>query len=146
MVSIFREIWPTNFEIHGEFAYLTDLKQNYLSETGTLTQKEHSANRYLLGLRYLTESDITTIVEYYHNGAGFFRIGIGAFLSIGCQCKYTTAQYRSRHFFTRQPKIFPIWDMAAPRSGRNYLYLKTQSERSIRYPLFYAGRNRHSEP
>lgn len=112
-----------NFEIHGEFAYLSNFRQNYLSEAGTLTQKERSANRYLLGLRYLTESDITTIVEYYHNGAGFSESELGRFyrlvadantqlLSAGADTLYQAAKNISNMGY------------GSPQVGRNYLYLK----------------------
>lgn len=45
----------SNFEIHGEFAFVN----------------EYDAKSYLFGIRYLTKLDTTFIVEYYHNGTGF---------------------------------------------------------------------------
>ncbi|MDP8208396.1 MAG: hypothetical protein P9L92_17145 [Candidatus Electryonea clarkiae] len=113
----------SNFEIHGEFARLTDLKQNYLSETGTLYNRELSAIRYLLGMRYLTESDITTIIEYYHNGAGFSESELERFyqliddadaqlLNTGTDALFQTAKNISKMGYS------------SPQSGRNYLYMK----------------------
>ena len=54
----------SNFEVHGEFAYLTKIKQTYLSKTGAIIERERSIKKYLLGLRYLSENDITTIIEF----------------------------------------------------------------------------------
>ncbi|MCK4890362.1 MAG: hypothetical protein KAS97_10560 [Candidatus Aminicenantes bacterium] len=47
----------SNIEVHGEVSYIPDLKQS-------------ERVSYLLGLRFLTKSDITFIFEYYKNGRG----------------------------------------------------------------------------
>lgn len=47
----------SNVEVHGEVAYIPDLKQS-------------ERVSYLLGSRFLTRSDITFIFEYYKNGRG----------------------------------------------------------------------------
>ena len=61
----------TNIEIHGEWAHLTETTRPVVSATGTVTPVTQSANNYLLGARYLTENELTAIVEYYYNGAGY---------------------------------------------------------------------------
>ena len=61
----------TNFEIHGEFAFINDYKKNYIDRNGNNFRKEYDAKSYLLGIRYLTELDTTYIIEYYHDGTGF---------------------------------------------------------------------------
>ncbi len=113
----------TNFEIHGEFAYFTNLKQNYLSETGTLTQKERSVNRYLLGLRYLTESDITTIIEYYHNGAGFSESELERFYQLVADANTQLLNTGTDTLFQIAKNISNM-GYGSPQVGRNYLYLK----------------------
>ena len=60
-----------NFEIHGEFAYLEDVRRRTLTpdcKPGPSTFEDTTS--YLLGLRYRSKNDITTLLEYYHNGAG----------------------------------------------------------------------------
>ena len=52
----------TNFEIHGELAFINDAKEKVLNS---------SSKGILVGLRYLTNLDTTYIIEYYHNGHGF---------------------------------------------------------------------------
>lgn len=61
----------TNFEIHGEFAFINDYKKKFIDSNGTNFEKEYDAKNYLIGIRYLTEKDATYILEYYRNGAGF---------------------------------------------------------------------------
>ncbi|NOR26677.1 MAG: hypothetical protein GQ542_20265 [Desulforhopalus sp.] len=113
----------SNFEIHGEFAYLTDLEQNYLSETGTLTKRELSAERYLLGLRYLTESDLTTIIEFYHNGAGFSESERGRFYQLVADADTQLLNTGTDTLFQTAKNISNM-GYGSPQVGRNYLYLK----------------------
>ena len=61
----------SNFEIHGELAYVKDVAQRRI--TGDCRQRPARSKdvwSYLLGLRYRTEDDATFIAEYYFNGAG----------------------------------------------------------------------------
>ncbi len=61
----------TNFEIHGEAAYVRNSRKNVLDAGGNSRLIEEDVTSFLVGLRYLTDFDLTTIVEYYHNGAGY---------------------------------------------------------------------------
>ncbi|MBW2650653.1 MAG: hypothetical protein JRC66_06530, partial [Deltaproteobacteria bacterium] len=65
-----RNITP-NFEIHGEFAYIDNITKKTVDPAGKSTHTTYDAESYLLGIRYLTESDTTFICEYYRNAAGF---------------------------------------------------------------------------
>jgi len=105
----------TNFEVHGEFAYLTKIKQTYLSKTGTIIKHERSVKKYLLGLRYLSESDITTIIEFYHNGNGFSETELDTF--------YQLVDDTGIQFFSSGNNTL-LQLAESPQAGRNYLYLK----------------------
>lgn len=61
----------TNFEIHAEWAYLSEVTKTIVDNTGAISTEKNSANQWLLGLRYLTENDTTLITEYYNNEAGY---------------------------------------------------------------------------
>lgn len=61
----------TNLEIHGEYAYVRNARKTTLDANGNMAAVEADAQSYLAGIRHLTTFDLTTIVEYYHNGAGF---------------------------------------------------------------------------
>ncbi len=61
----------SNFEIHGELAFIDDHKKRFIDSDGAVFDKEYDATSYLLGLRYLTKSDTTYIFEYFHDATGF---------------------------------------------------------------------------
>jgi len=52
----------SNFEIHGEVAHITEQRIKTLNSSGILESHKKSITSYMLGLRYLTESNITTIL------------------------------------------------------------------------------------
>lgn len=58
-------------EVHGEWARTFDAPRNTVSATGTLQSRETNYDSWLLGLRYLTQSEVTWIAEYYRNGNGY---------------------------------------------------------------------------
>jgi hypothetical protein len=114
----------TNFEIHGELAHVPKQRQIVFDAlTGLSLPRERSDTSYLLGLRYLTENDMTTIVEFYHNDDGyteaeqedFFRLidrGYAAYLSNGDSN------------LLRQASRIGQSGYLAPQSGRDYLYTR----------------------
>jgi len=61
----------SNFEIHGELAFINDYKKRFIDSDGTVFNNEYDATSYLLGLRYLTESETTYIFEFFHDATGF---------------------------------------------------------------------------
>ncbi|OHE24270.1 MAG: hypothetical protein A2Z43_01710, partial [Syntrophobacterales bacterium RBG_19FT_COMBO_59_10] len=60
----------TNWEIHGEAAYIRDVRVNLVDPAGKVSAKEFDASSFLLGTRVLTTRDTTFILEYYRNGTG----------------------------------------------------------------------------
>jgi hypothetical protein len=63
----------TNWEMHGEFAYITDYQRTFIDQSGKSYTDQYNAVSYLIGTRYLTARDTTFIFEYYHNGTGFME-------------------------------------------------------------------------
>jgi hypothetical protein len=118
----------TNFEIHGEVAHTPKQAQKILTDTGAIEIREDTDTSYLTGLRYLSQSDITTIIEYYHNDDGysvqeqklFYELVDNAhdLLALnGDTSLFSTASLLSQGAYGR------------PQSGRNYLYVRvTQKE------------------
>jgi len=112
-----------NLEIHGEIAHVERQSIKVLNQLNLLETRETPDTSYLLGMRHLTASNITTIVEFYHNGDGyneeelarFFslaREGVQDFLASGSTTLLGKAQSASRLY-------------ASPQAGRNYLYLRS---------------------
>ncbi len=60
----------THIEIHGESAWIDDLRRMKVDSNGRVSESEIDAWSGLLGVRYLTRIDTTYILEYYHNGTG----------------------------------------------------------------------------
>jgi len=60
----------SNLEIHGEAAWINDFQKMTFLEDGQVLTNKSDVWSYLLGTRYLTETDLTAIFEYYHNGEG----------------------------------------------------------------------------
>ena len=124
----------TNFEIHAEYAYLTNLRQPYLTEAGTVSLRQRSVSQYLLGLRYLTENDITTIVEYYHNGAGFSGAELDRFYELEDDSRASGSDSQFGTATTLAKKGY-----ASAQAGRNYLYLKVNQKESFDILYFTPG-------
>ncbi len=61
----------SSFEVHGELAHIRGNRQQTVDEAGLPHLETADAVSGLLGIRHLTTFDLTTIIEYYHNGAGF---------------------------------------------------------------------------
>jgi len=65
-----RNLTP-NFEMHGELAYIEGHQKRALDADGMVRATTENALSGLIGMRHLTTFDLTTILEYYHNGTGF---------------------------------------------------------------------------
>jgi len=113
----------TNLEVHGEFAYINNFKQKTIDKQGKVSESKFDAKSYLLGMRYLTETDTTFILEYYHNGTGYTQDEIsdffsfvnksyGTYLSSGSQAPLMKAQNLAEGSYSR---VNPMND---------YLYLR----------------------
>ena len=113
----------TNFEIHGEYAYVRNARKTILDAVGNMSAVEADAQSYLVGIRHLTTFDLTTIVEYYHNGAGFSddeRENFFAFVDRAYNLYQTTGKA------TALTSAKNLADGAYGRSGsgENYLYVR----------------------
>jgi hypothetical protein len=123
-----------NFEIHGELAWITDFKKKSIDPQGNLSTQESDILRALFGIRYLTASEITYIIEYYHNGGGidkddaqnFFRFADQAydtFLSTGESAPLTrTAQLSQATLATAKPMRDYLYFRASWKEPFDILY------------------------
>jgi len=69
----------TNWEVHGEIAFIRNVQAGLIDSAGKTSTVEFDATSYLLGTRYLTARDTTYILEYYRNGTGFSKGEMGDF-------------------------------------------------------------------
>ena len=113
----------TNFEVHGELAYIPDHKKSVLLQDGSLTAREESAFSYLLGIRYLSENDVTSIIEYYHNGGGYTEEEMETFYQYIVDGS-SQSDSSAADLFLENAMELSSKGYGKPQPGRNYLYMK----------------------
>lgn len=69
----------TALEIHGEWARTLGAMRTTVSATGVTSSQQVDVNSFLLGLRYLTQGEVTWIAEFYRNGSGYERSEMDAY-------------------------------------------------------------------
>ncbi|MCW8860535.1 MAG: hypothetical protein OQK97_12640 [Deltaproteobacteria bacterium] len=118
----------TNFEIHAELAHIPEQNSKLLNDAGSLMAVEKSLTSYLLGLRYLTENDITTIFEYYHNAAGYSEAELDQFYQLVSDAHSSYLSIGDDSLL-RQAATISKSGYAKAQAGRDYIYLRvTQKE------------------
>jgi hypothetical protein len=116
----------TNLEIHGELAHIEDFTKSFIDASGTFFTETFDATNYLLGVRYLSASDTTCILEYYHDGTGFTKDqmddyfsfvnkGYNQYLATGNDALLIKASNLSKNYGRNTP-------------GTDYLYLRVSQQ------------------
>lgn len=111
----------SNFEIHGEWAYLTGYSQRILDEKGISTENRGETHSGLLGVRYLTKTNTTFFLEYYRNGKGYTQEEMQNYYQSIDQ-SYSMFLDTGNETFLRQASSVTDYRTFAP--GQNYLYLR----------------------
>ncbi len=118
----------TNFEIHGELAHTPNQSQKILNADGSVDIREISDTSYLLGLRYLTENDVTAIVEYYHNDDGYTVREQERFHDLVDSADRLFTASRDDSLYKKAASLSQ-GAFGQPQNSRNYLYARvTQKE------------------
>ena len=132
-----------NFEIHGEMAYTPSQQQKVLTESGSLAAREVSDTSYLAGLRYLSAKDVTTIVEYYHNGDGYSEDELSLFYREVAD-GYDFYQSGGGGALLDNAADIGRSGYAMPQVGRNYLYARLTGKEPWDILYFTPGSRRFS--
>ncbi len=111
----------SNFEMHGEAAYILDAEKLLLFENGSSRLEQSDAFKGLLGLRYLTANDLTAIIEYYHNGNGYLEDERTLFYQSFEESPLLSEKSAAYPQYTRE---LSLRGYGRPYAGRNYLYAK----------------------
>jgi hypothetical protein len=69
----------SSMEVHGEWARSIGATRRVLEPNGTVRSERANVDSWLLGLRYITEREVTWIAELYRNGAGYEEAQLGIF-------------------------------------------------------------------
>jgi len=114
----------TQLEVHGEWARAIGVTRRELGPDGIVTTSRANADSWLIGARYLTESEVTVIGELYRNGTGFEEAQLARFYALldqafaagGGQALQALARSLAQSGYGR----------ANP--GRNYAYLRVSAK------------------
>ena len=112
----------SNFEAHGEAALRRGFDQQRIDDKGNLSSRSYDAFSYLLGLRYLSSTDTTLLLEYYHNDEGYSPEEMREYFTL-IENGYN--QYRD----TGNDRLIKRSNLVAgdynpSGAGRDYLYLR----------------------
>ncbi len=121
----------TQFEVHGEWAYFDEITRQLVSDSGAVSSQTGSTTRWLLGLRYLTDNDMTIIAEYYRNNSGYSAAEMKSFFiavdsanaSNDTDLLTTLSSVGEKSFLTRNP-------------GEEYLYLRLSTKEPFDWVYF----------
>jgi hypothetical protein len=113
-----RNITPS-FEVHGEWARILGQTRLLIGENGQPGRETGNTTSYLVGLRYLTESDTTWIAEYYHNGGGYSEAEMDRFYAW-----VDRAAGSGSDALVRQARDMAAGSYAQPNPMRDYAYLR----------------------
>lgn len=111
----------TNFEVHGEWARTAGLERPLVMPDGSLVQRRGDATSWLLGLRYLSASEVTWIAEAYRNGAGYPRDEYANFLDLAAGASSSALLAQRLQSLAQSP-------YARPNPGREYAYLRVSAK------------------
>jgi len=117
----------TNWEIHGEIAYVKDFRANLIDPAGKVVPVEYDATSFLLGTRYLTARDTTYILEYYRNGTGFSGDEMGNFFSFIGNA-YRTYVATGNDAALQKAALLSEGNYGRPNPLRDYLYLRVSQK------------------
>ncbi len=112
-----------NLELHGELAWTHDQSRYVLGENDALKTKEQDVWSSLIGLRYLSENNLTTIVEYYHNGSGYSEEEMTSFYRLLERAEDELSQ-NSGSALMEKARQASLKGYGRPQAGRNYLYVR----------------------
>ncbi|WP_035275345.1 hypothetical protein [Desulfogranum japonicum] len=120
--DVSRNITPS-FEVHGEYAFFPNFEKVYLGEEGNSYREKDSEHSLLLGIRHLTEFNLTSILEYYHNGTGYSDDELEEFYSLVSQGAIQYAQSGQDTLLQKAQKLGQQ-GYTKPYLGRDYLYAR----------------------
>ncbi len=135
----------TNFEVHGEWAAVSDVSQPVFqaqpagaSAPATTVIRQGAAESWLLGLRYLTEGNLTAIAEVYFNSGGYSAAEQGAYLRFVDQA-YDRFRATGNASSLLQAQNLQQGAYGRPNPGRSYAYLRLSQKDAFGWLYFTPG-------
>ena len=119
-----------NLEVHGEWARIFDQPRQETDNLGNVTQSTGDADSWLLGLRYLTEREVTWIAELYRNGTGYTADALADFYT------FADAALTTGGAAATQAATLAQVGYGRPNPGRDYLYLRASAKEPFDWLYF----------
>jgi len=117
----------TNFEIHGEFAFINDFRKIFIDSNGNNFEENYDAKSYLIGIRYLTEKEATFIIEYYRNGTGFTSAEMRDYFSF-INKGYDSYISTGSSTLLKKAATITEGNYGRPNTMRDYVYLRASQK------------------
>src|SRR4030067_490570 len=117
----------TNIEVHGEFAFINNQTKKVIDSQGNVSESQFDAKSYLLGIRYLTASDTTLILENYLNGTGFSRLEMKDYFSF-IDKGYDQFLSRGNSSLLKKASSVTEGNYGRPNTMQDYLYLRVSQK------------------
>ena len=112
----------SSFEIHGELAHTPHQPVRVLMADDTVANRDETDTSFLLGLRHLNEKDLTTIVEYYHNGDGYSEEEMERFFNLVSDGYQQFSVSGATTLLDKATAVSQLY--SRPQPSRNYLYAR----------------------
>jgi hypothetical protein len=128
----------TNFEVHGEFAFINNYTQKTMDSQGNISESTFDAKSYLLGIRYLTPSDTTFIFEYYRNGTGYTHSEVEDYFSF-IDRGYDLYLSTGNDSLLKKASSVTQGNYGRPNPGQDYLYLRVTQKEPFNILYFTPG-------
>ncbi|MGQ9693978.1 MAG: hypothetical protein ACUVWV_04455 [Thermodesulfobacteriota bacterium] len=113
----------SNFEVHGELAYIEDFQKRYIDSKGNILSSTYDTVSYLVGVRYLSQRETTYILEYYRNGTGFTKEEMHNFYRLVRQA-YDYYQSTGRSSLLEKAQNLSQGNYGRPNPEKDYLYFR----------------------
>ena len=119
-----------NLEVHGEWARIFDHSRQETDSSGNVTPITGDADSWLLGLRYLTEREVTWIAELYRNGTGYTADALADFYT------FADAALTAGGAAAAKAAMLAQGGYGRPNPGRDYLYLRASAKEPFDWLYF----------
>ena len=110
----------TALEVHGEWSRTLDASRTTVSASGVSNSRTTDYTSWLLGIRYLTQGEVTWIGEYYRNGSGYGAGELGDYY----QFLDTALAPNAPSTLVNKARGVAQSGYGKPNPGRDYLYVK----------------------
>jgi hypothetical protein len=127
----------SNLEVHGELAWITESAKELVDTQGSVSVKESDVLSTLLGVRFLTPTQLTLIAEYFHNGTGASKDEFQSFLGFVERAYENLLVSGSSELLEKAQSLRGTFAEANPM--RDYMYFRASQKEPFGLLYFTPG-------